>query len=211
MLLTDILKSASNKHRSSNIINEANLSLSTFATNALKNTISTSSISEHKSLEDVKNHLISIEQNLKINEPRIDIQLVVPLENDEKLSDFIQILDCISAFSEVANLYISDSKNGNDWYSKQVYNQIKSINVFVDQLASCISFHANEIQPEINMNVDVFDSSKSLATIIKSFDEYKSFRKNIKKRLDFSNQPLNIRSLGIIITQKSKELLNVLK
>ena len=62
----------------------------------------------------------------------------------------------------------------------------------------------------MNMNVEIFDTNKTLSTIIKQLDEYKQFKKNAKKRIDFSNQSLNIRSLATIILLKTKELITIL-
>lgn len=207
--LSQILQQTKHKATSSAITEQAENSLAEFATRALRSTVSTS-VYEHADLEDVKKRLISIEQNIVTAEPRLDCQNVKTLENDEKLVDFVYLLDCLSAFNEICDIYFQDEKKENDWYAKQVKAHLKSIDKFVDQLAACISIHHDEIQTDLDMNVAVFDSSKTLATILKQQPEFKQFRKIAKRRMDFSNQALNIRSLSSIILLKTKELLSVL-
>src|SRR5690606_19167616 len=120
--LSQILQQTKHKAASSAITEQAENSLAEFATRALRSTVSTS-VYEHVDLEDVKKRLISIEQNIVTAEPRLDCQNVKTLENDEKLVDFVYLLDCLSAFNEICDIYFQDEKKENDWY-ENIYRKL---------------------------------------------------------------------------------------
>lgn len=200
--LSDILSSAAKfKHR--NVIENASTvdSLSTFANSSFNN---------DDRFSEINKSLRSIENNLTVVDVFDKTQKVVALQDDKNLADFVFILDCISAFSTTAEVFFTDEKKNSDWYATQVKNKLVSINKFVDQLAACITIYHEDVKTELNMDVNIFDSTKTLSTIIKQFPEYKQFKKLSKKRIDFSNQSLNIRSLATIIMLKTKELLTIL-
>lgn len=204
--LTDIMKEIK---ESDDTITESN-SLTSYMKNHIGGIMNSSSMVLENNLESLKNKL-SERAHIEISEPVFHAQEIIPIYDDEKLTDFVFILDCISAFGDISVLYKENPKNDNNWYGNEVIKSIKNIQDYVDQLALCITPDADEIQAELNMNPDDFDSNKELATIIKSMNEYKKFKKLIKKRIDFSSQPINIRALCTIIQGRCKDLVEVLK
>lgn len=204
--LTDIMKEIK---ESDDTIMESH-SLTSYMKNHIGGIMNSSSMVLENNLESLKNKL-SERAHIEISEPVFHAQEIIPIYDDEKLTDFVFILDCISAFGDISELYKENPKNDNNWYGKEVIKAIKNIQDYVDQLALCITPDADEIQAELNMNPDDFDSKKELATIIKSMNEYKKFKKLIKKRIDFSSQPINIRALCTIIQGRCKDLVEVLK
>lgn len=208
--LSDLMTITNNQMESHEIKSMSINSLSRFAMETLGDkTISTSIIIE-SSFDKAKDKLISIQQNLKTETPKFNAQLTKPLYEDENLLDFIFVLDCISAFDKITDIYFQNEKNEKNWYANEIKKHLLSIDEFVNQLGRCITPHADDIDIQLDLDMEIFDGKKELATIIKTNDEYKKFKKVVRKRMDFSNQPLNVRALAHIILGKCKELVRII-
>lgn len=205
--LTDIFKTINVEE---NKISQPHNSLSNYMRIQIGGELNVSTqISEDK-LDSIKDKLRAIQNELELNDSRFTTQNVIPFEKDETLDDFVFILDCISAFSEITKIYFENDKNKNNWYANEIKKELDNINAYVNQLALCLTFLADTVSIDLKMDVNEFDTKKELATLIKQNGEYSKFKKLVKKRMNFENQPMNIRALSNIIIGKCKDLIKII-
>lgn len=145
---------------------------------------------------------------IELQEPNLTVQNAASFRENEK---FIFILDCICAFHEISKIYFEYEKNEKDWYATQIYDSLKSIKKYVDNLASLISLDGQMTDIQLNLDPSIFETGKHLSTIIKSNEEYKKFKKFVKQKMFFEKLDLQSRAIAIIIINNIRQFLQIMQ
>lgn len=161
-----------------------------------------------ENLEDVKKQINSYNER-DLGKPRVKQELTLDLDEDKNMNSFFKLLDIISAFTSLSELYNKEKDNNLKWIDKEIYKGLKSINYYINQLASYISLSHEDVKIQLNFPSDGFDNSKRLDTIIKQTDEFKELKTLLNNGFDVSKQTLTVRAISSAIIDKTKKLLKI--
>lgn len=214
--LSSILEEVNHKNEIKSISCENSLS-KYFKENLNNNNLRLKSVLENspgeENLNKIKIALQNRDESKILNDAELSQQHSISLDQDPQLKDFIFALDCISAFKVISDMFDENKKaeeRNISWFDCQVKIAIDETMDFVEQLAALISFVHDDVKIQVDYDIANFENSKQLASLIKAEPEYKIFRRIVRRKHDFSNQKIDVRSLCLIILEKAKKLISII-
>lgn len=122
--------------------------------------------------------------------------------------EFFEIVDIVSAYF---SLYTNWQKiNNDDWYSLELAKSLKTVLKYVNQLASYITLHHEDIQIQLEYDIDSMQG-KQFATVIKRTEEWRLLRKWAKTEQNFSSQSLTVQAICTCIKSSVKHFISQIK
>lgn len=120
--------------------------------------------------------------------------------------EMYQHLDTLNAFMKLHDAWLLS--NNESWHSNEIVKQLKRIDNYVNQLASYISMHHDDIDVQVDIDIDAL-RGKKFSTVIKRTDEWKSLRKWIKKSHNFRQQTITVEALCKCILKETTKLIQI--